>query len=182
MLTVSTIVADCPWKFSDKLPGPGRGAEKHYPCMTVEELIAFPTTWEFEVARDAYLLFWRVASMQEEALRVVRAWGFTVKSEIVWLKRTATGKRWLGMGRHTRSEHEVCLIATRGRVQPLNHSTRSTFEGVVQGHSTKPEEFYRLVAATFPAPRVELFARWRRDGWLQFGNELPANAAAVGVA
>lgn len=175
---VSTLIADCPWKFSDNLPGPSRGAAKNYPCMTVDELIAFPSTWDFEVAADAYLLFWRVASMQPEALRVVAAWGFTVKTEIVWLKRTATGKRWFGMGRHVRSEHETCLVATRGRPQPLNHHMRSTFEGVVQGHSTKPDEFYRLVEATFPAPRAELFARWRRDGWLQFGNELPPALAA----
>lgn len=176
--TVATIVADCPWQFDDDLPGPGRGAAKHYPCMTVEELIAFSATWDFLVAPDAYLLNWRVASMQEEALAVTKAWGFTVKSELVWLKRTATGKRWFGMGRHARAEHETCLIATRGYPEPLRHDVRSTFEGVVRGHSAKPDEFYCIVESLFPGPRVELFARTRRDGWLQFGNELPPAQAA----
>lgn len=174
---VKTLVADPPWKFGDKLPGPSRGAEKNYRCMTVAELEAFPSTWTFELAADAYLLLWRVASMQEEALAVVRAWGFVVKAELVWLKRTSTGKRWFGMGRHTRAEHETCLIATRGRARPLRRDVRSTFEGIVKGHSTKPDEFYALVESLFPGPRAELFARRRRDGWFQYGDELPIEPA-----
>lgn len=175
--TVHTIAADPPWKFGDKLPGPSRSAEKNYPCMTVEELIAWQCTWDFTIADDAYLLLWRVASMQQEALDVVNGWGFIVKTELVWVKRTTGGKRWFGMGRTLRAEHETCLIATRGRPRPLNLSTRSTFEAPVLGHSRKPDEFYDLVERAFPAPRVELFARRRRDGWMQFGNELPAIAA-----
>lgn len=170
---VRLIVADPPWKFGDKLPGTSRGAEKNYPCMTVDELIAWRKTWAFDVADDCYLLCWRVASMQEEALAVIRGWGFTVKSELVWIKKTVTGKRWFGMGRTFRAEHEVCLAATRGSPKPLLRNVRSTFEGVVREHSQKPEEFFTLVESAFDAPRVELFARAVRPGWLQVGNELP---------
>lgn len=174
---VTTLVADPPWLFSDDLPGDGRGAAKHYPCMSLGDLYAFRTTFDFELAADAFLLLWRVAAMQREALDLAAAWGFEVKAELVWLKRYPSGERFMGMGHYSRGEHETCLIATRGAPKMLRRDLRSTFEGPVRRHSQKPEEFYQIIDTAFPAPRAELFARRRRDGWFQFGNELPALAA-----
>lgn len=78
------ILADPPWKFGDKLPGARRGAVKHYDCMTVEQIERFPLP---PTHADAWLFLWRVGSMQEEALRVVKAWGFSPPTtEIVWVK------------------------------------------------------------------------------------------------
>ncbi len=79
------LVADVPWKFGDRLPGKGRGAEKHYPCMSTSELMRFPLP---EMAADSMLVFWKVAAMPQDALDIVRAWGFTPKAEIVWVKTT----------------------------------------------------------------------------------------------
>jgi N6-adenosine-specific RNA methylase IME4 len=166
------LLADPPWKFGDKLPGKTRGAERNYKCLTPKELAAFPLP---PIAPDAILLLWRVASMQQEALSLARAWGFVVKSEIVWLKLTGGCKRHFGMGRYVRAEHEVCLIGARGQATSLvkNHRTRSTFQGPTGLHSEKPAEFYALVEDLFEGPRCELFARKRRAGWIQFGDELP---------
>lgn len=164
------LCADPPWKFRDKLPGPGRGADKHYPTLTVEELCAFQLP---PLADDCHLFLWRVSSMVEEAYRVVRAWGFVPKSEIVWLKRTVDSKRHFGMGRHVRAEHETAIIAVRGRPKVIDRSVRSTFEAVAERvHSRKPEEFYDLVERLCPGPYAELFARRHRVGWACLGNEL----------
>lgn len=85
------IVSDPPWKFGDKLPGPGRGAAKHYDTLSVEELKALePNRAQLLSAPDAVLFLWRVSSMQDEALELVRDWGFKVKSELVWQKTTRT--------------------------------------------------------------------------------------------
>lgn len=35
---------------------------------------------------------WRVGALQQEALDVGRAWGFTQKAELIWIKTTADGK------------------------------------------------------------------------------------------
>jgi N6-adenosine-specific RNA methylase IME4 len=121
---------------------------------------------------DAWLFTWRVASMQAEALELIEAHGFTVKTELVWIKRTVKGKRFFGMGRTLRGEHETCLIATRGRPKIQNKRTRSTFEAKVGRHSAKPPEFFELVEALCPGPYIELFARERRPGWDCYGNEL----------
>ena len=39
-------------------------------------------------------------------------------------------------------------------------------------HSRKPEAFYDLIERCSPGPRLELFARYHRDGWTQWGDEL----------
>lgn len=173
-----TLVADPPWKFGDNLPGKTRGAARQYPCLSVEDICRFPLP---DLAPDCTLLLWRVASMQQEALDVARMWGFTIKTELVWLKKTTSGKRWFGMGRTLRAEHEVCLIGTRGRPGVKSHSIRSTFvtdldltglSAPVGKHSKKPDEFYRIVEQLCSGPYVELFARQQRPGWTCLGNEL----------
>lgn len=166
------LVVDCPWKFGDTLPGPKRGASKHYDVMDVDELCAFKLP---PIDQRAIMFFWRVASMQDEALKVINAWGFTVKSELVWIKTTVTGKRHFGMGRYVRMEHETCLIAVNNTSYTVeDKAIRSTFSAPVGRHSEKPDEFFELVERLVgDVPRVELFARKRRPGWMCYGNELP---------
>ncbi len=79
----------------------------------------------------------------------------------------------LGMGRTVRAEHETCLIATRGRPSVRSRSVRSTFTAPVGAHSAKPDSFYSLVEQLCHGPFAELFARRRRPGWTQHGNQLP---------
>jgi N6-adenosine-specific RNA methylase IME4 len=125
------------------------------------------------LADDCLLLLWRVASMQQEALSVLVAWGFKLKSEVVWCKVTKQGKPRMGMGRYTRASHETCLLATRGRVNVADHGVCDTFAAPVGRHSEKPDEIYRIAERLVPGgPFVELFARRRRQGWQAYGNEL----------
>ncbi len=171
------LLADPPWAFGDKLPGKTRGAERNYATLTVEQICTFPLP---PLADDALLLLWRVAAMPEEALRVVRAWGFVPKSEVVWCKTTATGKPHFGMGRYVRASHETCVVAARGRAHALvaSRSIRSVFTAPVREHSRKPAEFYELAEALFPGPRVELFARGRaRPGWEVYGDQAEGASA-----
>ena len=182
------VCADCPWPFKDKLPGASRGAAKNYDLMTMADLFAV-ANWDDRVlhlmgqpiATDAVLFLWRVASMQQEALDVVRAWAFKpVDSEIVWLKKTVNGERWFGMGRTVRAEHEICLIAHRQSRAVRSRSVRSTFvtEESFEGlsainyrHSQKPEMFYDIIEQLYEGPYLELFARRQRPGWTCLGLE-----------
>lgn len=163
------LVADPPWRFGDSLPGKSRGASKNYATMTVEQLCDMQIP---ELADDAYLFLWRVASMVEEAYQVVRHWGFVPKTEIVWRKLRPSGKLHFGMGRITRASHETCIVAVRGRPRPKSLSTRSVFDGIVGRHSEKPEAFFDLVEGLCDGPYAEIFARRRRPGWICTGNEL----------
>jgi N6-adenosine-specific RNA methylase IME4 len=168
------LLSDPPWAYSDTLPGNGRGAAKHYPCMNVRQLCAFRLP---PLAPDCLLLMWRVAAMQSEAILVLHAWGFQLRSELVWIKTTATGKRHFGMGHYVRAAHETCLIGVRGSVQVGDRSIRSVFEAPVGRHSQKPDDIYDIAERLVPGgPFVELFARRRRAGWMQHGNQLPEAA------
>lgn len=164
------LVADCPWSFKDRLDPNIRGAASQYATLSVKELKRFPLQ---PMYNDSVLFFWRVAAMQQEALDVISAWDFEVKSELVWKKLTVHGKRHFGMGRTVRMEHEVCLIATSGKPETLSKSVRSIIEAPTGRHSEKPDAFYSLVESLFEGPYAELFARRRRVGWDCFGDQLP---------
>lgn len=166
-----TIVADPPWPFSDSLPGKEgwRGASKHYKLLSVADIEDFELP---PIANDAWLFLWRVSSMQREALSVCRAWGFMPYGEMIWDKRTATGKQHFGMGRLVRASHESVLIGRRGKPKVLSLSTRSLFAAPVGVHSEKPDEFYRIIEQLVPGPRVDIFARKERKGWTVIGDEI----------
>jgi N6-adenosine-specific RNA methylase IME4 len=184
MTLVRVITADPPWSFDDKLPGEKRGGEKFYKCMTLSEIMRMPLP---PIADDAVLFLWRVSSMVPEAYDVVRAWGFKAKSEIVWNKTAAGGQLSIGMGRIVRGSHETCIVATRGHgIVPTSKGERTSFLAPRGEHSAKPEEFYQIVERLYPLElwpeaHVELFARRRRPGWIQFGDELPPEGAPDGA-
>lgn len=179
---ITVVVADPPWMFVDKLPGRTRGAEKQYECMptrVIQNMLLPFSRAPRSGSNDsnAVLFLWRVASMQQEALDVARSWGFAVKSEIVWEKLSKTGnKPHFGMGRYVRMSHETCLIGARGKAFPACKSVTSRFRAPIREHSRKPDEFFLLVERMYPpgpdSRYVELFARERRSGWEQYGNEL----------
>lgn len=174
MTRARVLVADPPWAFNDRLPGPTRGAAKNYRVMTLAEICAFPLP---AMEPHAWLFLWRVSSQVEAAYQVVRAWGFIPKTELVWEKLTVGGKPHFGMGHYLRASHETCIVAVRGAPKPRRRDVRSRFSGPVGGHSEKPEAFYAIVETLAEGPYVELFARRRRAGWFCFGDQLPAEAA-----
>jgi len=169
MTAYRVLVCDPPWRFSDSLPGKSRGAAKNYSTMRVEDIVKFPLP---PLADDCYLFLWRVASMQPEAMMVVNGWGFTVKSEIVWSKKTVNGRQHYGMGRHVRASHETCLVCVRGKPKPGRDMMRSLFEARTGAHSEKPEKFYAMIESSFRGPFAELFARRHRRGWTCLGLEV----------
>ena len=177
------LCADPPWHAKDQLPGPGRGAAKNYRTMPFAKIESFLADEGLAplIHHDAWLFMWRVSWAQEEALRVVRAWGFVPKSEIVWIKLRRSGKRHFGMGRYVRIGHETCIIAARGKALQLRRSASipSVFDAPMPVdaddkiiHSAKPERFREIVEELVCGPYLELFARTRRVGWTVMGDDV----------
>src|SRR5690606_17108269 len=96
------IVADPPWAFLDKLPGKGRGAQKHYGVMSTAAICAFELP---PLDEDCWLFLWRPATHQQDALHVAASWGFRrPPGELIWRKTTKDGRSVrLGMGRGFRN-------------------------------------------------------------------------------
>jgi N6-adenosine-specific RNA methylase IME4 len=64
---------------------------------------------------------------------------------------------------------ELCLFARRGGLALERMGLRLDLSAPQGTHSTKPVAFYDLVAAASPEPRLEMFARTNRDGFVPWG-------------
>lgn len=172
------IYADPAWSFNNKKTGGSMksGAADQYPVMTLEGIKNLPV--EQIAADDCVLFMWWVGSQPQEALDVVRAWGFTLKTMtgFNWVKLTKLEKMFFGMGFWTRAGSENCLIATKGKPKPISHSVRSVRKAVAGKHSEKPIAFRDdIVSLCGDAPRVELFSRAKVAGWDAWGNEVESD-------
>lgn len=159
------IYADPPWRY-DFSQSESREIENHYPTMEVEDICNLPIN---ALADENCILFlWATNPKLREALRVVEAWGFEYKTNMVWVKDK------IGMGYYARQKHEILLIATRGdhMTPPPDRRPESVLCADRTKHSRKPAEFYELLEYIYPvAKRIELFSRLDRMGWDSWGNE-----------
>ena len=167
------IYADPPWPWETYSElGKELSPENHYPTMTHDAIAALPVATL--AAEDCALFLWATMPQLPEALRVIEAWGFTYKTcAFVWLKQTRDGGRFsTGMGYWTRSNAELCLLATRGSPHRLNVDVHQVVLAPRMEHSRKPDEVADRIERLVPGPCLELFARRPRDGWAVWGNEV----------
>lgn len=107
------IYADPPWSYADKSLNRG-GAARHYPTMPLIDIMNLPIQ---DISEDKSVLFmWSTFPKLQESLDVIKAWGFEYKTcAFVWVKENKKAKSlFWGMGRWTRSNAEIVLLATRG--------------------------------------------------------------------
>lgn len=157
-----------PWSES----GQNKAAANHYPVSPIDAIKTRPVG--DIAARDCVLFMWTTAPHLAEAFDVIKAWGFTYKSNMVW-KKIYPGNGQ-GLGYWSRINHEHLLIATRGDVPAPAPGTQypSVIEAPVGAHSEKPEAFAQLIESYFgDLPKIELNARQARPGWDVWGLEAP---------
>jgi len=166
------IYADPAWQYDDKCLHRG-GAERHYRTMSVDQIKALPIN---EIAdNDCILFVWATFPKIQEALDVIKAWGFTYKTvAFTWVKKNKKADSFFwGMGRWTRSNAEVCLLAVKGNPKRLDMGVHSVIFTPIESHSKKPAETReRIIRLVGDLPRVELFARQTTQGWHAWGNEV----------
>lgn len=159
------LYADPPWRY-DYAETENRAIENQYPTMTIEDICALPIA---DLATpDAILFLWATSPKLVEALRVIKAWGFTYRTCAVW------NKQKIGMGYYFRQQHELLLVATRGSIPAPPPALRpsSVFSQSRNEHSAKPAQFAEWIEAMYPTlPRMELFCRSPREGWATWGNQ-----------
>jgi N6-adenosine-specific RNA methylase IME4 len=176
------IYADPSWTYNDKCHSGQRGAGYKYATMSLDDIKALPVA---SIADDDCLLaMWWVPPMPAEALAVVAAWGFTLKTMcgFTWHKTTKHGKNAFGMGNWTRANAENCLFATRGKPKRVCAGVSQLVVAQVGIHSAKPPEVRdRLVRLMGDVPRVELFARERGAGWSCWGNQVESDLVLEAV-
>jgi len=158
------IYADPPWRY-DFSKSDNRAIENQYPTMEVSDICKL----KVPSAENSVLFLWGTAPKLLEALEVMKAWGFQYKTNAVW------DKRRIGMGYYFRIQHEHLLIGTKGAPGVPGETARpdSIFSQAKTKHSSKPEIVYNMIEAAYPGKNyLEMYARKKRDGWSQYGNEV----------
>jgi len=167
------IYCDPPWSYKDKCNSGKRGASHKYECLSLADLCSLPIA--NIAAENCLLAMWWVAPMPEDALFLIKAWGFKLRTMtgFTWHKTTKHGKDHFGMGHWTRANAENCLFATKGAPKRISASVSQIITSPVGIHSAKPaiarEKLFQLMGDVL---RIELFARGRFEGWDAWGDQL----------
>jgi len=192
-----TIMADPPWRFQNRT---GKIAPEHkrlarYETMTLQEICELPVAELSEERAHCYL--WVPNALLPEGLKVLQAWGFEYKSNIVWEKvRKDGGPDGRGVGFYFRNVTEILLFGTRGKdvrtlppgrsqvnfiseplqCDPEQHEPTMEPNGDLlktrkREHSRKPDEQYEIIESCSWGPYLELFGRGKRSGWTVWGNQ-----------
>lgn len=168
------LYADPPWKYErNKVQG---AAERHYSTMSIEQLCALDV--EKITDENCTLFLWSTFPFLPEALRLIKAWGFTYKTTaFVWLKQNRKNKNWFfGLGFWTRGNAEICLLATKGKPKRKSAKVSQLIISPIDKHSKKPDIVReKIVELMGDLPRIELFARQTTPGWEVFGNEVKSS-------
>jgi N6-adenosine-specific RNA methylase IME4 len=170
-----TILADPPWRFQNRT---GKMAPEHrrlsrYGTMALEEIMELPIPQL--VTPRAHLYLWVPNALITEGLEVMKRWGFTYKTNLVWYKvRKDGGPDGRGVGFYFRNVTELVLFGVRGSKRTRKPGRRQTNIVVSRKreHSRKPDGLYNIIESCSDGPYLELFARHRRPGWVQWGDEL----------
>lgn len=160
------IVMDPPWQMAkiDRDARPMQASELEYPTMTLDEIEALPVP-DLIADSGCHLYLWVTQKYLPAGLDLVEAWGFKYQCLLTWVKPTGmTPYSWMYNTEHV-------IYATVGGLQLERMGKKLSFEAPVTKHSAKPEVFYDIVRECSPGPRLEMFSRKDRDGFIHWGSE-----------
>lgn len=170
------IYADPPWHES----GGGkikRGADRHYPLMKTKEIVALRVNKI--TARNAHLYLWVTNNFFPDGLEVMKAWGFSYKTTITWVKDK------IGLGQYFRGQTEHCLFGVRGMlpykvIDGERQQGKTALHAPRTKHSRKPPEMRKMIEKVSDRDgfnKIELFARQKKTkGWDVWGDEVEVTA------
>jgi N6-adenosine-specific RNA methylase IME4 len=164
--------------------GQGRSPSKHYRDHAPEALAAL--SLEDVLAKDAWLFLWWTEPHQPDLIEAMGALGFEYSARaFTWVKTLESLARaprmistddiesvlTMGGGLTTRKNTEGCYLGRRGKPKILSHSVREVIVAPRREHSRKPDQLYRRVEQFCAGPRLDLFGRQSRPGWVVYGQE-----------
>lgn len=178
----SIILADPPWKYGNwsnkELSERGekwakKNGRSSYGVMDNEDICKLPI--EKISAKNCILFLWATYPKLQEALEVIKRWGFQYKTvAFTWVKKNRVADTfYFGLGYWTRGNPEICLLATKGKISRCSNMVANLTIEHIKGHSEKPavvrEKIVRLMG---DLPRIELFARKKVEGWDAVGYDI----------
>ena len=147
--------------------------------MSLEDICNIPVA--AHAATPAHLYLWVPNALLPWGLRVMDAWGFGYKANVIWYKvRKDGGPDGRGVGFYFRNVTEMILFGVRGRNARTREAGRrqvNMVETRKREHSRKPDEVYDIIEACSSGPYLEMFARGERRKWSVWGNQADADYA-----
>ena len=166
------IYADPAWTFKT-WSKKGNGRSPKYDLMTIEDIKKMPVN---NIAdKNCILFIWVTYPLLKQGLDTIEAWKFKYKTcGFSWIKKNKkSDSLFWGLGYYTRSNNEICLLATKGSPKRISTRVHQVVLDKVREHSRKPDCVReKIVQLCGDLPRIELFARQKVDGWDCWGNEV----------
>jgi N6-adenosine-specific RNA methylase IME4 len=172
----NVLIVDPPWQYRKPQTGGSlkSGASQKYNVIEYQDLVNLIDDIEPVIDKNCILFLWATNPFIDEALDLVKNWGFTYKTLVTWVKP------YIGLGYYFRGVTEHMLVGTRGKVKAIRCQKPNTvYSKKKLLHSEKPIESYELIdEATKKIPNrkvLELFARRPYKDWTCIGNEITGN-------
>ena len=167
-----TILADPPWDINltgTRKRKKGSQPEKlPYPVMSMFELMILPI--RLLGTEDSHLWLWTTNQTIENGFLLMRTWGYKYLSCIHVIKPSGTGNYFI-------QRSQTILFGYKEKCKFNKERYKPNIINVCdpKRHSEKWEETYQYIEAISSPPRIELFARQKREGWHSWGNEIESD-------
>lgn len=156
------IVIDPPWPYGTKYDPDSRRVASPYPEMSIAEIseIVIPG------CEDSSLWLWTTHKFLSDSFSLMERWGYNYKATLVW------NKEKIGVGHWIRMQVEFCLLGIKGK--PIWNMTneRDIITQARTEHSSKPDDFYKMVETICVGRKLDFFGRKARAGWVIYGSEM----------
>jgi len=173
------IYTDLAWSYGCKF---GQGiADEQYNTMSLEDIKALPI---LDLLKDNGVVWCWVTfpMLLKEIPEVIKSWGLEyVTVGFNWIKLNDNGTPFFGIGHHTKSNGEICIILRKGKgLKVINNTVSQVIMIKKDKHSKKPHCCYTKLEKLYGSvDRLEMFARHRREGWDTWGNEVPKETQEI---
>ena len=163
-------MVDPPWKYGKW----GMGSEKcllkkyqqeptslPYNWMNIDEIKNLPINNLADDNCELYL--WTTQKYLPFSFEVIEAWSFKYCQTLTWCKKPMG----TGQGGVYCPTTEFLILGRIGKMPKIKRidSTWWQIKRPHNSHSTKPEFFQDMIDRVTEHPRIELFARRKREGW-----------------
>jgi len=170
-----TILVDPPWpsKAIGKFKAHGLISKDisesgtPYGIMSMPDILALPI--QRFAAVSTHLWLWTTNRFIHEAFHCLESWGFKYLYTFTAYKPSGCGAYMAVTTQHLLLGYYKRCIFNKKKWFKLH------FPYTPSKHSQKPEIIYEIIEAVSEEPRLELFARQKREGWDVWGNEVECN-------
>jgi N6-adenosine-specific RNA methylase IME4 len=167
------IVIDPPWNLK-KLTHSARPNQVgfDYKTMSLDQIKSLPIP---DLSDDSCLVFlWTIQKYLFDSKDILNHWGFTYLLTMVWEKTYGKSAGMPLYGFRWNAEFIAVGYNKKPPLWPTGALTPAVFQAENIRHSEKPQKFYTMIEH-FGSPRLDMFARKKRDGWDVWGDEVESD-------